>query len=768
MILRSAIRSPSECPTIVCARPATRAVLRAFLPLLALLPAIPVRAQENQGSAEPLTIARLSGTIRVDGVVEEPAWDAVEPLVMTMFSPLFRGELSERTEIRVAHDDSYLYVSGRMFDSDPEGIRTNTLYRDAYSGDDLVAVVVDSYDDYETAVWFTTNPAGVRTDRTVSGDAVFTGSGMPMNADWNAHWDVATSRDDLGWYAEFRIPFSTLGFQDQGGDVVMGLIAYRFIARKNERQVFPDIDPAWGGLGFAKPSQARRIVIHGVHETNPVYVTPYSLVGMNQSPVLQGPEGIGGHWGIESDPTTEVGGDLRFSPTSNLTLDLTANTDFAQVEADSQQINLTRFALFFPEKRQFFQERASTFQFGTGGFNNRLFHSRRIGLDDGEIVRIYGGARAVGRLGGLDFGFLDMQTASHDGRSSENMGVLRLNQQVLNPYSSVGGMLTSRLGSDGRDNIAYGLDAVIRPLGDEYVTLKWAQTFDEAIEEASALESGLVQVRWERQRDAGLSYAGEYVRVGRDYLPRLGFQNRTAYRYFGGSAQLKSFRGASSPLRSAALRVNTGHYIRTEDGTAESRQVAPELRIETKGAAEIELTWTASFESVRDSFDVSEVAVPPGEYWFHEAKARLQLPRTDLFRGALTATAGSFYGGRRLGLALDPAWNPSRYLELGAGYEVNRLTFPDRGLATTAHLARLKVQIAFDTRMSLSTFGQFSNDADLTSFNIRFRYNFREGTDLWIVYNEGLNTRRDIVDRPRLPLSAGRAIMIKYSHAFIW
>jgi len=752
----------------VCTHPYRRAVVRAALSLVAALPATPVGAQVDQASAEPLAIARLTGAIEVDGVVDEPVWDAVEPLAMTMFSPLFRGELSERTEIRVAHDDRYLYVAGRMYDSDPEGIRTNTLYRDAYSGDDLISVVVDSYDDYETAVWFTTNPAGVRTDRTVSGDAVFDGSTMPMNADWNAHWDVATSRDDLGWYAEFRIPFSTLGFQDHGGDVVMGLIAYRFIARKNERQVFPAIDPAWGGLGFAKPSQARRIVLHGVHETNPVYVTPYSLAGLNQFPVLQGPEGVGGHWGIDSDPTTEAGGDLRYSPTSNLTLDLTANTDFAQVEADSQQINLTRFPLFFPEKRQFFQERASTFQFGTGGFNNRLFHSRRIGLDEGEIVRIYGGARAVGRLGGLDFGFLNMQTASHDGRSSENMGVLRLNQQVLNPYSSLGGMLTSRLGSNGQDNVAYGMDAVIRPIGDEYLTLKWAQTFDEAIEEASALASGLLQIRWERQRDEGLSYSGEYLRVGRDYLPRLGFQNRTAYRYYGGSVQLKSFRDANSPLRSAALRVNTGHYVRTEDGTVESRQVAPELRIETKRAAEIEVTWTASFESVRDSFDVSDIVVPPGEYWFHEAQARFQLPRSDRFRGAFAATAGSFYGGRRLSVALSPAWNPSRYLELGGGYEVNRLTFPDRGLATTAHLARLKVQIAFDTKMSLSTYAQFSNDSDLTTFNIRFRYNFREGTDLWIVYNEGLNMRRDIADRPRLPLSAGRAIMVKYSHAFIW
>jgi hypothetical protein len=361
-----------------------------------------------------------------------------------------------------------------------------------------------------------------------------------------------------------------------------------------------------------------------------------------------------------------------------------------------------------------------------------------------------------------------MQTAEHDGRPSENMGVLRLNQQLLNRYSSVGAMLTSRLGASGEDNIAYGLDAVVRPFGDEWITVKWAQTFDEAVDEPSAIDAGLLQTRWERVRDEGLSYSGEFSRVGGAYRPGLGFQARRDYRYFGGRLQYKRFPGASSALRSASLQMSTGHYVRLADESAESRSIEPQLQLEFKDGTELNVTGRSTYESVRDDFSVAGATVVAGDYWFHQGDVRLQLPRSDLFRGDFSATAGSFYDGTRMGFALRPAWNPSKYLELGADYELNRLDFPDRDQATTAHLARIKVQAALDTRVSFNALAQFSNVADLATFNARFRYNFREGTDLWIVYNEGLNTERDLLDAPRLPLSAGRTVLVKYTHTFVW
>ena len=713
-----------------------------------------------------VTIPRLSAPIILDGVVDEAAWDDIAPFPMTMYAPTFGGPLTEATEVRVGHDDRDLYVSGRMYDSEPGLIRTGTLYRDTYSGDDILGVVIDSYNDHETAVWFVTNPAGVRQDRTVSNDAQFT-NGMPMNWDWNAYWDVATSKDDGGWYAEFRIPFSTLGFQAVDGVVTMGLVIYRMIPRRNERQVYPVMDPGWGRLGFARPSGAQRIVLRDVRQARPPYVTPYALGGFRQTTELALPaDEPRTEWRTVRDPTTEAGLDIKYSPTSNLALDLTVNTDFAQVEADEQQVNLTRFRLFFPEKRQFFQERSSTFDFNTGGTFNRLFHSRRIGLNNGEPVRIYGGVRAVGRVAGTDFGLLTMQTAGQGEVSSENMGVLRLRQQVLNPNSAVGGMLTTRLGSHGADNVAYGLDAVLRLVGDEYLLVQWAHTFDEAAEREGGPESGLVRARLERRRDDGFSYYAEAIRVGSGYRPGLGFQSRRDFTYGAGQVGYRQYRGADSPLRSRRVSVGTAHYYRNGDGTAESRQVAPELEFDFKGGTNLTIGALSSFESVRKPFPVADTWVLPGEHWFHEAAVMLRLPRSAVFRGEINASAGSFYDGRRLGLDLGPVWTVSRHLEVEAGYEINRLDFPEREAGTTTRLARLRLNTALNPQVSMSTLVQYSSEIAQTSVNVRFRYHFREGTDLWIVYNEGLRHELGGLT-PRPPRSAARGMMVKYSHAFV-
>ena len=741
----------------------------------------PLQAQDPDPLPSPITIPRLTAPITLDGIVDEAAWDEITPFPMTLYTPTFGGPLTEATEVRVAHDDRYLYVSGRMYDSEPHRIRTGTFYRDSYSGDDILAVVIDSYNDYETAVWFVTNPEGVRQDRTVSNDAQFT-SGMPMNWDWNAHWDVATTKDERGWYAEFRIPFSTLGFQTVDGEVTMGLITYRMIPRKNERQTYPAMDPSSGRLGFARPSRAQRVVLRDVRQATPLYVTPYALGGVQQTPVLVRPPGTTRYeWRTERDPTTEAGLDVKWSPTSNLALDVTVNTDFAQVEADEQQINLTRFSLFFPEKRQFFQERASTFDFNTGGFFNRLFHSRRIGLDEGEPVRIYGGVRAVGRLAGTDFGFLSMQTAARGNFPSETMSVLRLRQQVFNPYSSVGAMATTRLGSYTYDrdspagaNAAYGLDAVLRLFGDEYLVVQWAQTFDEwqqrFADEEPGRESGLLRARLERRRDDGLFYYGEMIRVGALYRPGLGFQSRRDFNYVAGQLGYRQYRDADSPLRSRAVSVETAHYNRRGDGSAESREIRPEFEFDFKGGSNLTIGALSSFESVRSGFRVADLTVRPGEYWFHEANVMLRLPRSATLRGEFEGSAGTFYGGSRLGLSLGPTWTVSKYLEVEAGYEVNHIRFPTpfprTSVNTTTQLAVLKLNTALNPRVSMSTFAQYNSTIDQTSVNVRFRYHFREGTDLWVVYNEGLDNDRG-VGRGREPLSTGRVVMVKYSHAFV-
>jgi len=736
------------------------------LPVVVLLGASPVLAQQTgrpQRSTEPITIAPLTGPIVLDGLSDEPAWQAIEPFDFTMYTPTFGAPITERTEARVGYDDEYFYMAARLYDAEPDRIRSNTFYRDQYSGDDLLALVIDSYNDYDTGLWFVVNPVGTKGDRTVSNDAEFI-SGDPMNSDWNAHWDVAVTQNEEGWFAEFRIPFSTLGFQNQDGRVTMGLIIYRYIARKNERQIYPAIPPDWE-LGYAKPSQSQRIVLGDVHAKKPVYVTPYVLGSLERIPSLSTPPGGTPAWTADSDASGEAGVDLKYSPSSNLALDLTVNTDFAQVESDAQQVNITQFPLFFPEKRQFFQERASVFEFNTGGETNRLFHSRRIGLgDDGQPIRIYGGARLVGRVGGTDFGFLDMQTESTDLQPSENMGVLRARSRVLNPYSNVGGMLTSRIGDNGDRNVAYGLDGTLRLFGDEYLILKWAQSFDNTFDDGDFFDHQLMQARWERRSDVGLSYFADFRRAGGGYLPGLGFQSRTDFLFYAGQVQYKTFFGVGSPLRSVALLGYSGNYIHNDDDSPWSRAIEPELRFAFKSDVELNFALRGSFESVRDPFPIGDVSVEPGEYWFWEPEVSLKLARGGLFRGDFLASAGSFYDGTRIAFAFDPTWTVSRYLELGPGYEMNKLDFDDRGMSTTTHLARMRVQVALNTRLSLSTFVQYNSTIDLTSINARFRYYFGEGTDLWIVWDEGINTVRDLNGVPRLPGSAYRTFQIKYTY----
>ncbi|WP_420634720.1 DUF5916 domain-containing protein [Candidatus Palauibacter sp.] len=724
-------------------------------------------AQEGGRGKPPVPLTRLEGHghVHLDGFVDEPVWADIEPVPLVMYSPTYGGELTEDTEIRIAYDDRYLYVAGRLFDSDPGGIRANSFSRDGFSGDDQFSIVLDSYNDHETAVAFVVNPNGARSDRTVWGDAEWTAGTRPFNSDWNAHWDGLAQQTGEGWSAEMRIPFSTLGFQNTGGEVTMGLIVYRSISRKNERHVYPDISPEYGFFGFGKPSLAQRVTFHTVNRAKPIYVTPYLLGGMTQIPSLREPPDVAAYWETTDEPTREPGLDFKYSPSSNLSIDLTANTDFAQVEADDQQINLTRFPLFFPEKRQFFQERSATFDFATGGITDRVFFSRRIGLDRGELVRIYGGARVVGRAGGLDFGFLNMQTAPRAGRPGENMGVLRLKQQIFNQNSSVGGIVATRVDAYGKSNIAWGADSEIRVFGDEYLTLKWAQTFDDEVVERNPLDAGAFFAQFARRRQEGFAYSAQYRRVGGDYLPRLGFQLRKDFTLFGGSAGYSWFLGADSQLRAVTISTETEHYYRNSDLTPESRTFAPQMLIALKSGSFFTLTSRSSFESIRTSFPIAGLSIDPGEYRFHEAEVSVRLGRGGHVRGELGGSAGSFYDGRRVSLRLSPALNISRHLEIRPGYDINRFELPGRPYLTT-HLARLNLDFSLDTHLSLSTLAQYNSTMDQISVNARFRYHFREGVDLWVVYNEGYFMERTNSRDPVLPFSSGRALMVKFSHTF--
>ena len=715
----------------------------------------------------PMPLPRLDGPITLDGRSTEPAWQAVEPLPLTMYQPTHEGGVRERTEIRIAYDDEHLYVSGRLYDENPDGIRANSLYRDRYSGDDTFAVILDTFNDDETALWFFTTPTGVRFDMAVSNDAEG-GFGETVNSNWDTFWSAESVQTAAGWFAEMRIPLSSLGFQSDDDRVTMGLSTYRYIARRNERYVFPNTPPNWG-LGFAKPSQMRTVTLRNVASERPVYVTPYVLGGVDQQARLKA-DGTG--YRQVRDVTREIGGDLRYDVTNNLTLDLTANTDFAQVEADPQRVNLTRFSLFFPEKRRFFQERASTFAFNTGG-NDRLFNSRRIGLVDGTPVRIYGGARLVGRVGDWDVGVLNMQTAAAEERGvpAENFGVARMRRRVFNPTSYAGGIVTTRLGRDGRYNVGYGLDGVFRLVGDEYLTVKGAQTVDRALVRADGFDPGastLGLVRWERRRTDGLHYQGTVTRAGADYRPDVGFITRRDFTEVNGRVAYGWFPPNASSLRKVTPEASGAVALRNDDGSVQSARVEHEWGVEFNDGRALEADAEVRVEDLRRPLSFPEATtVPAGRYVFGSVGVRHQPPEGRLLRTEASTSVGTFFDGWRWQGEVSPTWNLSPHLELGGTYQVNLVRFPDRNRRFTAHVARARARVALNTKVSTNAFLQYNSAASVATADVRFRYNFGQGNDLWIVYSERLNRDRTRAT-PTLPRTGARSVLLKYTYTFQW
>ena len=705
-----------------------------------------------------MVLPRLSGSIELDGLSNEPAWEILAPLPATMYQPVFQGEMTERTEFRIAYDDNYLYVAGRFYDTDPGGILTSSLYRDGGTfADDYLNVVIDPFNDNENALWFWTTPAGIRGDMAVSNDNE---GESALNESWDTFWDVATVTTEEGWFVEVRIPFSSLGFQAKGNRVVMGMALSRVIARKNERHVFPAIPPDWE-RGFAKPSLAQDVVLRGIASQKPIYFTPYMLGGGQRATVQAVPDAP---YEYENDFTRDIGLDVKYNLTSNLTLDVTVNTDFAQVEADEAQINLGRFSLFFPEKRPFFQERAGIFDYAFDA-QERLFHSRRIGLTDaGEPVPILGGTRLVGRLGAWDLGLIDMQTARSHGQPSENFGIFRLRRQLFNTNSFAGGIATSRIDEAGNHNLVYGLDGLFRVTGDEYLTVKWAQSFDSGLDRFRFDKATFVQMRWQRRRQKGFNYMVWLTRWGADFQPKMGFYTRRDYSQTLGRIAYGWFPGSESVFRRFEPVAFANVYFRNDDGAVETGVWGISNTLEWKSGANLLFEMIGHYEDLRSPLSFPEnTDVPVGDHTFYRVNLRYDTASGRRYRTILGASLGSFYDGTRTVFRLSPTWNVSKHLELSTTYQTNFVRFPDRDQRFDAHLLQFRAQVALNTRVSASAFVQYNSAADLFAVNARFRYNFGERNDLWIVYNENLYTDQQGLEHRR-PLSQSRVVLLKYTH----
>jgi hypothetical protein len=412
-------------------------------------------ADPDNGTTPTGHATRVDSAPVIDGLLDESLWDAAAPLEdFVQHEPNEGRPANESTEVRILYDRGAIYVGARMFDSNPAAIRLGENRRDANLSDaDAFLIVFDTYLDRQNAFVFGTTPVGIEYDGQVTRDGqgglntarrqqAGAGSGGGFNLNWDGSWEVATSSDELGWSAEFRIPFSTLRYRG-GGEQEWGLNMARMIRRLNE-EVF------WAPI-------ARQHTLYRVSEAG----TLQGLATPGRRYMTFTPYVIGSaHNDFEAVPAQntdwqgEFGFDSKIGVTSSLNLDLTYNTDFAQVEADEQQINLTRFSLFFPEKRPFFLENAGLFSIGTpragSDLGLDLFYSRRIGIgSDGDLVPIVAGGRLTGKAGGINLGLLSIQTEEVEpyGIPNNNYSVGRLLKELPN-RSQLGAMVISRLNTD--------------------------------------------------------------------------------------------------------------------------------------------------------------------------------------------------------------------------------------------------------------------------------------------------------------------------------
>jgi len=710
---------------------------------------------------ERYIIPRIDAEIVFDGKPDEVIWGEIPSLPFIMHQPVYGKEPSERTECMIFFNDDYLYVGANIYYDDISFMSRVGKQRDYFSMKcDWFGIHLDSFNDNKNGMAFYTNPNGLRFDATVKNDA--SAALEDINISWNTFWDVSTFHNNEGWYLEMRIPVSSLRFQDIDGLVEMGLTVVRFIPKKSEVITFPQIDPKHES-SYWKPSLAATVEFSGLRPGKPIYLTPYLIGGIQQSHLLNEAETS---YEREITPKFDAGLDFKYGLTNNLTLDLTINTDFAQVEADEQQINLTRYSLFFPEKRPFFLEKSDVFDFDLLG-GNKLFYSRRIGLHEGSVVRIIGGARMTGRAGEWDIGILDMQTAAYDDLSSENFGVARLKRSVLNPYSYVGAMLTSRLGTDGTYNIAYGLDGVIRMFGDDYLTLRWSQTFNDGYANRffSADPSRLL-ARWERRNQEGFSYDFVCTWSGTQFDPGIGFEVKDDYYGVRGIVKYGWLpEDDNSWLRRHGLSQTVLNILNSKDHTQETVLSMTGWNFESRGGIYGSLVFNLNREIVKDSLDFGQTIVPPGEYDFYYLSAMLGLgsrfnPGLDL-----TAEAGLFYDGTKYTLELKPTWNVSPGLDIDPTYRIDYVNFDSRSQSFTNHIFGVKALAMFSTKLSLLSYIQYNTAVDLWLVNVRFRYNPREGNDFYLVYNEGLNTNLER-ELPSLPRSNNRTLLFKYTYTF--
>ena len=654
----------------------------------------------------------------IDGVLDEPFWADLEPVTgFVQRDPVDGGVPSESTEVRIAYDEDFLYFGFLLHDADPSGIRANTLHRGGMIGlDDHIVIGLDTFRDRRNGYIFEVNALGTQDD------AIFTDESIERE-DWNwdgVYWSEARITD-RGWTLEVAIPFTTIRFPRE--EVLeMGLLFFRSIRRKNETVYWPQIPATYRGR-YAQASQYGTLVgLEGITPGRNLQVKPSLVTGAQKFGA-----------GAPANRVGEVGLDLKYSVTSSLTMDLTLNTDFAQVEADNVQVNLDRFSLFFPEKRDFFLERAGLFAFGDAG-ETQVFFSRRIGLEN----PILGGGRLTGQVGRLSVGLLNLQTGREGEAEGANNAVARVRAD-LGPRTTVGGLVTNLAGA-GADQRSAGGDLQFRFLGSSSLDLWAARVWADREEGAPSprgTEAGSASLRL---RNATWGGALAFTSVGEGFDPALGFVRRKDQRRWSGELSFTPRFEGSTWARQ--LTLNLGEVdVRGQDGAFQTGRRSLDGQFTFESGDGVGATLARREEVLALPFQIRPgVRVPAGSYRFSTLTVSGRTNGSRALSGNASASMGDFYHGTRTELRFTGGITVSPRLSFQPSVARNDVSLPVDGGNFTTHVASVNVKSALSRWLFGDVLVQYDDVSRSLQANVRINWIHTPGSNLFLVLDTGVNT----------------------------
>ena len=717
---------------------------------------------------DTLIISKLSAPVIFDGLSDEEAWLDAFRMEFTVLRPVWGAEPSERTEMYLGFDEEYLYIAGRCFTRDSSTLVIRNLVRDGWRGDDWVTFHIDTRLDKQNALVFSLYPMGSRYDAAINNDGIELGSN-PFNQDFNMFWDARSVVNGKGWFFEMKIPIFNLRLkEDKDGNVYVGISAARILQHHQETHIFPAI-PQEMFDAMSRPSAKQPAILQGIKPQKLLLFTPYLLTSSGRQNIFNRENS---NFEQKKKKNFLAGLDAKLGLSSYLTMDISLNPDFAQVEADNQLINLTRFSLFFPEQRLFFQEAAGLFEFGLGS-NTQLFYSRQIGINDGKLTDVYGGIRITGKLDkNTDIGFLNMHTAPTKDENGEvitpdeNFTAMRLRKKVLNERSFVGIMATNRYNKNS-NNLSIGLDGLLNPFGEIFLLIALANTLDSG--QKPSFEASRINLQWDVRKQSGWFGSFGYTFSGKDFNPGSGFLDRSDFH---------QYRAAFNYGRFASSRQNKFQYTYWNPfaidaiqsagrGDWESVDVQTLIDLSDFRGNNFSFSLNFTYEQIIENlYFGNQVTILPGTYRFIQANFNYSQPRAFAFRQAFRISAGSFFDGTRIDFNYNPILSLGKHWEIHGNYSFNRLNFQKSSVTENIHIVRLRINYALNLHLSVNYIVQYNSTADQIFNNLRLRYNFKDGHDFYLVWNENFFTNRNFGEDLLRPISGNQAIILKYNYTF--